>query len=102
VRHQRFVVAHLQVNGVDLPLRYADLLVARHDNEGDLEWECVAATLRPTHLERGPYGLAVTTPEGRELGGDTVLVRSHDGGLVFRGVGSLGGFAPSELDTTGA
>ena len=65
--------------------------------EGDVEWECVAATRQAMIYERGPHHLRMTTDDGRQLVGDVVLVRSHDRGHVFRGVGALDGLGDDEL-----
>lgn len=97
MRHRRFAVTGLELDGVPFPLRVADLVVARHDNETGIEWECVAAG-GPEVLERGPYALRMATDDGRVLTGDVVLVRSLQRGHVFRGVGDLDGFRPDELE----
>lgn len=98
MRHARFTIADLRVDDVPVVLQFADLVAARHDNEeGDVEWECVAATRQAMIYERGPHHLRMTTDDGRQLGGDVVLVRSHDRGHVFRGVGALDGLADDEL-----
>ncbi len=98
MRHARFTIADLRVDDIHVALQFGDLVVARHDNaEGDLEWECVAASRAPMIYERGPHHLRMITTEGRELVGDVVLVRSHDRGHVFRGVGTLHGLADDEL-----
>jgi hypothetical protein len=97
VRHRRFAVVGLELDGVPFPLRVADLVVARHDNGTGIEWECIAAG-GPEVLERGPYALRMATDEGRVLGGDVVLVRSFRRGHVFRGIGDLHGLRPGELE----
>lgn len=98
MKHARFTIAHLTVDGEDMPLLYADLVVAQHDNERELEWECVAASRRSMALEQSCYDLRMLTPQGRRLAGDVVLVRSDDRGHVFRGVGPLAGFTEREFE----
>ena len=45
MRHARFDVARLAVEGVDLPLKAAYLLVAERPSQADLDWECLAFAL---------------------------------------------------------
>lgn len=98
MRHARFTIAHLSIDGEDMPLLYADLVVAQHDNADGLDWECVAASRRSIELEQARYGLRMLTRQGRRLAGDVVLVRSDARGHVFRGVGPLDGFTERELE----
>jgi len=97
VRHARFDVASLSIEGVDVPLRSAHLLVVESDEAARPQWECIAYGLEPTPLPQGRYDVAITTLEGRHLRGDAVLVRSVEGAHVVRGDGPLAGFLVDDL-----
>lgn len=97
MRHVRFDVASLSIEGVDVPLRAAYLLVAESDVPGRPQWECIAYGQEPAPLPRGRYDVAITTLDGRLLHGDAVLVRSVEGAHVVRGDGPLAGLRADEL-----
>jgi hypothetical protein len=97
VLHARFDVAHLSIEGVDVALRAAYLLVAESDVAGEPQWECIAYGLDPTPLPQGRYLVALTTLEGRRLEGHAVLVRSVEGAHVVRGDGPLSGLLADDL-----
>ena len=97
MRHARFDIASLSIEGVEVPLRAAFLLVAESDLADRPQWECIAYGLEPTPLPQGRYDVAITTLEGRLLRGDGVLVRSVEGAHVLRGDGVLAGLAPDDL-----
>jgi hypothetical protein len=97
VRHRRFDIASLSVEGVDLPLKAAYLLVVDRDEVAELQWECLAYALDPAPVAEGRYVLSIATLEGRQLSGAAVLVRSVDGAHVLRGDGPLAGVAADEL-----
>lgn len=83
----------MRVDGVDLRLRYADV-VAVHREGGELDWEVVAYGLDTSQkLEPGPYRVDADVLNGSTVGGDAILVRSVDGVQVFRGVGDLDGLS---------
>ncbi|MGI8755133.1 MAG: hypothetical protein ACR2MB_04590 [Acidimicrobiales bacterium] len=97
MRHTRFEVASLAVEGVPLPLKAAYLLVAESDGTDQVQWECLAYGLHPAPLAPGRYRVAMTTLEGRVLTGDAVRVRSVEGAHVLRGDGPLDGVTASDL-----
>jgi hypothetical protein len=97
MRSRRFTVARLQIDGVDVALRYGDLVVVAHETATTLDWECVAVPRERNPLDQGAYRIDVVTLEGRVLGGDAVLVRSIEGTHVLRGAGDLHGIAESDL-----
>ncbi len=97
MRHRRFVVASVDIDGDDARLRYGDLLVASGESTDELDWECVLLTVDPEPVPHGAHHIAVVTLEGRSIGGDAILVRSIDGTHVFRGAGTIDGIEPSEL-----
>ena len=97
MRHARFDVAFLSIEGVDVPLRTASLLVAEADDAEHPQWECVAYALDPAPLAQARYQVAVTSLEGRRFEGDAVLVRSVGGAHVLRGTGRLMGVALDDL-----
>jgi hypothetical protein len=88
--YERWVLAHLRVDGADVRIRYADLVSVVHEADEQPDWECVAygfdasATFPP-----GPYRLEADRLDGSSVAGDGFLVRSVDGAHVFRGVGAL-------------
>jgi hypothetical protein len=89
LKHQQFNVATLAVNGDDVPLLYAHIVVVHNPNTSDEDWECIAASRASVDLELAPYALDVTTIEGPTLHGDAVVVRTDGRSHVFRGVGAL-------------
>lgn len=97
MRHVRFDIAGLAIEGVGVPLRAAYLLVAQTDDAEHPQWELVAYALDPAPLAQAPYRIDVTTLEGRELRGDAILVRSVDGAHVLRGAGPLAGIVDADL-----
>ncbi len=97
VRHARFDVASLTVEGVGLPLKAAYLLVAQADGDLQVQWECLAYALDPAPLAPGRYLLDVTTLDGRALRGPAIRVRSVEGAHVFRGDGLLDGVSEVDL-----
>jgi hypothetical protein len=97
VLHARFDVTSLSVEGVEVPLRAAYLLVAEREVADRPEWECIAYGLDPTPLPQGRYLVTLTTQEGRRLEGQAVLVRSVEGAHVVRGDGPLSGLLADDL-----
>ncbi len=97
MRHARFDVATLLVEGIPISLKAAYLLVAEQDGTDALQWECVAYALDATPIGQGTYSVGITTLDGRELGGRAVLVRSVEGAHVLRGDGPLAGFTGADL-----
>jgi len=97
VRHARFDVAFLSIEGVDLPLRAAYLLVAERAELDRAEWECIAYGLDRAPLPEGRHPVVVTTLDGRRLEGHAVLVRSVEGAHVLRGDGPLAGLGEGDL-----
>lgn len=97
MRHARFDIAHLAIEGVGVPLKVAYLLVAEADGSDQLQWECLAYALDEAPVAQGRYRVDLTTLDGRVLGGHAVLVRSVEGSHVLRGDGPLDGVSRAEL-----
>lgn len=97
MRHRRFDVSALRIDGADTGLRYADLVVAEPEGTDALQWECIVVPLSFARLSTGAYTLSVDTACGRTLAGDAILVRSINGSHVFRGAGPLVGVDADEL-----
>lgn len=97
MRHARFDVASLSIEGVEVALRAAYLLVAESEVADRPQWECIAYGVDPAPLPQGRYLVAITTLDGRLLQGDAVLVRSVEGAHVVRGDGPLAGFHADDL-----
>lgn len=89
MEYQRYDIAYLAVDGEDLLLRRADLLVVQAEGNERPDWECIAYGLEGTVFEQGAYRLTLTTLTGEVLTGDAILVRSHQGSHVWRGAGPL-------------
>ena len=88
--YDRWVLAHLRVDGADVRLRYADLVSTHDDATGEPDWECVAYGLdTAASFAPGPYRLEADRVDGSSVAGDGFLVRSIEGAHVFRGVGEL-------------
>ena len=82
------MLASIEVDGIALSLRYADLLIVERD-DGSVDWECVVLThegpalpLSPVHVHLGGHDDSVRR-------GDAVVVRSDGASHVLRGVGAL-------------
>lgn len=97
MRHGRFDVVHLRIDGDDVSLRYAHLVVAEPEGTDAVQWECIVVPLAFARLSMGAYALAVDTDDGRTLTGDAILVRSVNGTHVFRGAGTLAGLTDADL-----
>ena len=98
VRHARFDVAHLAIEGIDLPLKAAYLLVAEREELAHLDWECLAFALDDAPLSQQRYQVAMSLLfDDRTVTGPAILVRSVEGAHVLRGDGPLDGIAPDDL-----
>lgn len=97
MRHVRFDIATLAVEGVAVPLRAAYLLVAEADDAAHPQWECLAYALGTEAIPPGRYAIDLVTLDGRTLAGPAVRVRSVEGAHVLRGDGPLADFDPADL-----
>lgn len=97
MRHKKIRFGHLRLNGVEVDVRYGDLLVALDDSSAQLDWEVVVATTDVLTLTPSSYDVHIETAERRQLWGAGVLVRSDGHAHVFRGGGTLDGFSLDEL-----
>jgi len=85
------------VNGEEVPLLSADLVVVRRPETDRLDWECVAFTLLMDPFPQEPVFLEmVDVVESRTLSGDALVVRSDQNRHVFRGGGDLSGLMPED------
>lgn len=98
VRHARFDIATLAVEGVPVPLKAAYLLVAETDDAAVPQWECLVYAFDDAPIAQGVYRVDLVTLHGRELSGSAALVRSIEGSHVLRGAGPLAGITPADLD----
>jgi hypothetical protein len=87
----------MTVNGEEVPLLSADLVVVRRPETDRLDWECVAFTLLMDPFPQEPVFLEmVDVVESRTLSGDALVVRSDQNRHVFRGGGDLSGLLPED------
>ena len=87
----------MTVNGEEVPLLSADLVVVRRPETERLDWECVAFTLVMDPVPQEPVFLEmVDVVESRTLSGDALVVRSDQNRHVFRGGGDLSGLMPED------
>ena len=87
----------MTVNGEEVPLLSADLVVVRRPETDRLDWECVAFTLLMDPFPQDPVFLEmVDVVESRTLSGDALVVRSDQNRHVFRGGGDLSGLMPED------
>lgn len=87
----------MTVNGEELPLLSADLVVVRRPETDRLDWECVAFTLLMDPFPQEPVTLEmVDVVESRTLSGVALVVRSDQNRHVFRGGSDLGGLTPDD------
>lgn len=85
------------MNGQEVPLLSADLVVVRRPETDRLDWECVAFTLLMDPFPQEPVFLEmVDVVESRTLSGDALVVRSDQNRHVFRGGGDLSGLMPED------
>jgi len=97
MRHVRFDVATLALEGIPVVLKAAYLLVAEQDGLDQVQWECLAYALDPAPLRQDTYAVDIVTLDGRDFAGRAALVRSVDGAHVLRGDGPLAGFTDADL-----
>ncbi len=106
VLHARLVIHRLDVDGVDLPVRFGTVVAVARAEAGGIDWEVVADCVHP--IERGlgrcrVEMLCITgaDDEGHlvlgELSGDAVVVRYVDRTLVLRGDGPLEGLTIDQM-----
>jgi len=87
----------LTVNGEEVPLLSADLVVVRRPETDRIDWECVAFTLLMDPFPQEPVFLEmVDVVESRTLSGDALVVRSDQNRHVFRGGGDLSGLTAED------
>jgi hypothetical protein len=87
----------MTVNGEEVPMLSADLVVVRRPETDRLDWECVAFTLLMDPFPQEPVFLEmVDVVESRTLSGDALVVRSDQNRHVFRGGGDLSGLIPED------
>ncbi|MEZ5208892.1 MAG: hypothetical protein R2690_18410 [Acidimicrobiales bacterium] len=81
----------IEIDGTDVRLRYADVVVVRRPESDVADWEAIVVSplAEPTFAHGGAYTLSFTTLEGRRFAGPALLVRSVEGTSVFRGAGEL-------------
>ena len=102
VLHARLVIHRFEVDGVDIPVRFATLVaVARAETE-QIDWEVVADCVQPVTRELGRCSVEMLCITGAteaghltlgELSGEAVVVRFMDRTLVLRGDGPLAGLS---------
>ncbi len=97
MRHRRFGIDEVSISDRPLSTRRGDLVVAERDGATHLDWELVSMSTEPTDIERSPYRLVMSGPEGR-FSGSAVLVRSDGLTHVFRGAGELEGFETDQFN----
>ena len=87
----------MTVNGEEVPLLSADLVVVRRPETDRIDWECVAFTLLMDPFPQEPVFLEmVDVVESRTLSGDALVVRSDQNRHVFRGGGDLSGLTEED------
>ena len=96
MRHRRYYIETLSASGRSVPSTGGDLIVASKEQTGDLDWELIHRSSRRYLIRQEPYDLEMSGPEGT-FSGPAILVRSDGRSHVFRGVGTLQGFDPTEL-----
>jgi len=85
------------VDDNELPLMSADLVVVRREESEQLDWECVAVTVRTTPLPQSPCRLVMDDLfSDRQFHGEALVVRSDEQRHVFRGGGILGGITATD------
>lgn len=102
VFHTRFVIHRLEVDGVDLPLRFATVVAVVRAETEQVDWEVVAECIDPVGTELGRCRVELLCITGAdddghlilgEFSGDAVVVRFLERTLVLRGDGPLSGLS---------
>ncbi len=101
VRHRRYYVTSLAIDGRRIPSRGGDLIVAQRDESPELDWELVHQSSEDVTIENAAYTIHIGSPEG-DFAGSALLVRSDGRSHVFRGAGDLDGFDVSCFDEPGS
>ena len=95
------LVHRCAVDGSEVRVRLATLVVVRRESQDALDWEVVAETVDDTRVELGRNELALTVVSGADghgdveladLRGEAQVVRFLDRSVVWRGDGPLLGF----------
>ena len=87
----------MTVNGEEVPLLSADLVIVRRPETDRIDWECVVFTLLMDPFPQEPVFLEmVDVVESRTLSGDALVVRSDQNRHVFRGGGDLSGLTAED------
>ena len=87
----------MTVNGEEVPLLSADLVVVRRPETDRLDWECIAFTLLMDPFPQEPCFLEmVDVVDSRPLSGHALVVRSDHNRHVFRGGGELSGLTAED------
>lgn len=97
MRHVRFDVATLAIEGIPVVLKASYLLVAEQEGLEELQWECLVYSLDAKQIPQNTYAVDITTLDGRDFAGRAVVVRSIDGAHVLRGDGPLAGITDADL-----
>jgi hypothetical protein len=106
VLHARLVIHRLEVDGVDLPVRFATLVAVARAESSQVDWEVVADCVTPVTRELGRCSVEMLCITGAdeqghlvlgELSGEAVVVRFMDRTLVLRGDGPLAGLGIDQL-----
>lgn len=97
----------LHVDGTEVPVSLATLVVAERPGSAQLDWELVANTLGGWEAGLGTNALELAvitgaddrgTPLLAQLGGTAIVARFVEGTVVWRGDGELAGFDTTWLD----
>lgn len=104
--HTRLVVHRLDIDGVELRLRFATIVAVARAESAQIDWEVVADGVEVPEVSHGRHRLDMVcisgasedgTLEMSDISGEAVLVRIVDRTVVLRGDGPLSGLSVSEL-----
>jgi hypothetical protein len=99
VRSTRVLADRLTVGGDELDVAYADIFVVVREGEagpGPNDWEVTAQTRGGQRLTPGEHDLVVEALDGSTLSGRALLRYSDGRRHLFRGDGTLSGFATGD------
>lgn len=88
MRSTREVLASIEIDGVEVVCRFADLLVVERE-DGSVDWECVLLTTEGPPIELAPVHVRLGGYDDTLRAGDAIVVRSDGTSHVLRGVGGL-------------
>jgi len=97
LRHVRYLIQSLTLNGVPVSVGTGTLVAARPAGAESIDWEIVVSSAATLELEQAVYDIDTLTTQDRALSGMGLLVRTDGRSHVFRGAAELDGLTDNDL-----